>query len=376
MLSSENMYRIVSNTLNIPIDDMFVVGKRDNNTKRSFLFISKLLGKHLAVKPSTVKDTGARLASLYSDDGHRVLVIGFCETATALGLSVASAINGADYIATTREPVIGLRQILSFEESHSHAPSHSMFSDSICLYDYDEVVLVDDEITTGHSMLHLIEQLVGQSSIRRFSVLTILDWRRNADRQAFNDFALRHGVRIHVHALVTGEITEEDHVVYHNKPITMVENDIPSKATSVFPRRMVMTTDGPIPYFVHSGRFGISHDEIEQIETLSQRAANRIAEDLQGNTVLVLGHGENIYIPSRVAAKLQEAGFSVMFKTTSRTPIFVDEQIIKDAETFMDRGVRYHFYNREEAEEFDNVILLADTPFYAHLCNKLRIYDL
>jgi hypothetical protein len=65
-----------------------------------------------------------------------------------------------------------------------------------------------------------------------------------------------------------------------------------------------------------------------------------------------------------------------MFKTTSRTPIFVDEQIIKDAETFMDRGVRYHFYNREEAEEFDNVILLADTPFHAHLCNKLRIYDL
>ncbi|UKK76216.1 TRSP domain-containing protein [Segatella bryantii] len=156
----------------------------------------------------------------------------------------------------------------------------------------------------------------------------------------------------------------------------MVENDIPSKATSVFPRRMVMTTDGPLPYLVHSGRFGISHDEIEQIETLSQRAANRIAEDLQGNTVLVLGHGENIYIPSRVAAKLQEAGFSVMFKTTSRTPIFVDEQIIKDAETFMDRGVRYHFYNREEAEEFDNVILLADTPFHAHLCNKLRIYDL
>lgn len=57
-----------------------------------------------------------------------------------------------------------------------------------------------------------------------------------------------------------------------------------------------MTTDGPLPYLVHSGRFGISHDEIEQIETLSQRAANRIAEDLQGNTVLVLGHGENIYI--------------------------------------------------------------------------------
>ena len=49
------MYIIRKNNYNFSEEQLFVVGKRDNNKKRSFLFISKLLGKHLAVKPEVSK---------------------------------------------------------------------------------------------------------------------------------------------------------------------------------------------------------------------------------------------------------------------------------------------------------------------------------
>ena len=58
------MYIIRKNNYNFSEEQLFVVGKRDNNKKRSFLFISKLLGKHLAVKPEVVKATGFLLSSL------------------------------------------------------------------------------------------------------------------------------------------------------------------------------------------------------------------------------------------------------------------------------------------------------------------------
>ena len=124
------MYIIRKNNYNFSEEQLFVVGKRDNNKKRSFLFISKLLGKHLAVKLEVVKATGFLLSSLkynFNNDSfvdciknnckpdyrnhakdNDVLVVGFCETATALGMSVASSIEGSTFIATTREPISGV----------------------------------------------------------------------------------------------------------------------------------------------------------------------------------------------------------------------------------------------------------------------------
>ena len=58
------MYIIRKNNYNFSEEQLFVVGKRDNNKKRSFLFISKLLGKHLAVKPEVVKAFKAKLIVL------------------------------------------------------------------------------------------------------------------------------------------------------------------------------------------------------------------------------------------------------------------------------------------------------------------------
>lgn len=371
-------YQINHNPLGIAPDELFAIGRRAGNPQRSFLFVSKLLGKHLAVRPEVVRHTGELLAGLPNDRpaNSQPLVIGFSETATALGMAVAQAMPRSTYITTTREPIVHMPQLLSFEESHSHAPLHRLVSDTVQLDRFKHVMLVDDEITTGRSMLHIMQQLTLHSPVQRIDVLTILDWRDQESCDAFATFASKHGVQVAVTALATGQFSCNDHSVWQNQPLPAAPCNMPSTPLHMFPRRQVDTENGPVDYVAHSGRFGVTREQILALEPLAQEAAQHIAAQVSGQQLLVLGHGENIYIPSRVAAHLAAMGRDVRFRTTSRTPICVDGELIKDALTFTDRGVTYHFYNPGQAKRADAVIMLADTPFHARLCPNLIIFDL
>ena len=55
---------IRENKYNLNLNDLIVMGKRINNEKRNFLFISKVLGKHIEAKPSVCKEIGCKLAGL------------------------------------------------------------------------------------------------------------------------------------------------------------------------------------------------------------------------------------------------------------------------------------------------------------------------
>ena len=57
-------FEVKNNRFNFDVTDLIEVGKRTNNSKRNFLFISKLLGKHIIVKPNIIKAAGILLASL------------------------------------------------------------------------------------------------------------------------------------------------------------------------------------------------------------------------------------------------------------------------------------------------------------------------
>lgn len=394
------MYIIRKNNYNFSEEQLFVVGKRDNNKKRSFLFISKLLGKHLAVKPEVVKATGFLLSSLkynFNNDSfvdciknnckpdyrnhakdNDVLVVGFCETATALGMSVASSIEGSTFIATTREPISGVKQLITFEEEHSHASTHFMFSNNINLCNFRKIILVDDEITTGNSLLHLMNTLIKNCDVAEISIMTILDWRNDEQKQKFIDFSLANNVVINIYSLISGHITDEDKNVYQNKHINIIEETKESTNLSIFQQvKMCNNESKPQIYFSDTGRFGITYHQILSIEEKANKAASKIAQELNPHSkILVLGHGENIYIPSRVATYLEDLGHTVSFKTTSRTPIYCDGTIIKDIQTFCENGIKYHFYNKSEAETYDAVIMLSENNFKHKLCDNIMIFDL
>lgn len=391
------MYQITNNKYNFKPEELFLIGKRVNNSKRSFLFISKLLGKHLAVNPDIVKASGYLLSSLkyeFNNDSFinciknncipdfsnktsdNCLVIGFCETATGLGMSVASSIKGCTYQTTTREPINNVKKVLSFEEEHSHATTHCMYSDNTYLNNYKEIILVDDEITTGNSLLNLINEIIKVSNIRKFSIMTILDWRNETQKKLFNDFCKKNNINIEVYSLIEGYLENIENTTYPKNEYQTIYDKIPCSNLDCLTRTTYLNNYQKTDYFKNSGRFGVNYFDIEKTENECKIAAEKINNRVDEKNILILGHGENIYIPSRVASYLKELGKNVKFKTTTLSPIYCDGEIIKDEEIFLDRGDTYHFYNREEAESYDKVILLTETQLNTKLCDNLIIFKL
>lgn len=394
------MYQITENRYDFNVDDIFVVGKRNNNAKRSFLFISKLLGKHLSVNPEVVKASGFLLSSLkygfdndqYIDciknnvapdynkcaEDENILVIGFCETATGLGMAVASSIKGCTYQTTTREKIKNMKKILTFEEAHSHATTHNMFSDLVSFDKYDKVILVDDEITTGNSLLNLMRQIENVHHMKEYNIMTILDWRNQEQRDNFVAFADENQTSVNVYFLISGTINGTDTTIYENKKVKEIADFSEPSHLDVFKRMSIATQDcGITNYVSNSGRFGVYYNDIEKIEKYSEEIANKLLiqdENKEIKSVLVLGHGESIYIPSRIAASLQKRGLRVRFKTTSLSPIYCDGEIIHNVVSFLDKGMRYHYYNNDEFMDYDKVIMFLDTGRVPKLGNNFEVY--
>lgn len=389
---------IRENVYDLNLDDLVSIGYRDNNSKRNFLFISKVLGKHIEVKPDICKVTGFLLASTilgvtketsmlinYIKDknkginvneamnlayrtNEKLVILGFAETATGLGMAVASAIENSYYITTTREDIKGIKSFLSFEEEHSHATTHKCFPEDIYkLREADRIILVDDEITTGKSMLNIIKELKKTTGVKKYEILTILDWRNIEYRNLYKDFMRKNKVEIEVRALISGDIEIEDNNVYCNENESLLSQKMNVNSLNILSRKG--------QYLKFTGRFGVYFDDIKKSEQECIRAANKIQEIIGYNKkILVLGHGENIYIPSRIASYLKG---DVYFKSTTRSPIYCSNEkgyLINEKNVFYHNGVKYYFYNKSRIEEvYDKVILITEDDLDIKLTNNLII---
>ena len=111
-------------------EDLVAIGKRVNNQKRSYLVIDPLQGKHIPVEPGKALGLFDALAAVIADryQDERLLLIGFAETATAIGAETAIRM-GAKYIQTTREQIPGHTSIvLLWEGAVSECGSQVWFA--------------------------------------------------------------------------------------------------------------------------------------------------------------------------------------------------------------------------------------------------------
>ena len=143
--------------------ELLKLAKRFHNTKRTYLLVDPLQGKHLPVRPSEALEMLHTFGELVSEKYPETkLVIGFAETATAVGMNVAEKM-GEDciYIHTTRENIPSESEWIEFLEEHSHATDQKLSASNLgkWLADTETVVFVDDEISTGKTIINFIEQL-------------------------------------------------------------------------------------------------------------------------------------------------------------------------------------------------------------------------
>lgn len=153
------------------------------NPKRAHLLVSNVLGKHVPQAPSVVYDAGHGLGErvrklLGDEEAARAVVLGYAETATGLGHSVADGVALAPYLHSTRRPVDGVERAGGFEESHSHATSHLLLpEDPDLLAGEGPLILVDDEFSTGNTVLNTIRDLHERYPRDRYVIVALVDMR-------------------------------------------------------------------------------------------------------------------------------------------------------------------------------------------------------
>lgn len=139
------------------------VAKRYNNAKRAYLLVNPLQAKHIPVSPTQALHMMTALGQLlYSKYPETKLIIGFAETATAIGAAVASCFPAScTYLHTTRESIPHVQDWVEFSEEHSHAVEQKLFADGLhqWISQSDTILFVEDEISTGKTLINMIQQL-------------------------------------------------------------------------------------------------------------------------------------------------------------------------------------------------------------------------
>lgn len=375
------------------------------NPRRAQLLVSRVLGKHVPTDPRLVRVGGLLLGGLVADvlDGREpralpvdllhaavrgergaaitlglsagasrsvvdALVLGYAETATALGHTVAEALT-ADYLHSTRRAVPGVASAGGFSEEHSHATDHLLLpTDPALLRGGRPLVLVDDELSTGRTVLNTITALHAASPRARYVVATLVD-ARPAGSSLVDDVAAL-GARLDVVALCRAVVELPDDVLARADTVRAglpAEPPTPTRSPREPDSRVVLDLPDGLPAGGRHGFLAAHHGVLDAaLPALARSLGVR-----PGERTLVLGTEELMALPLRLAQTLADAGCTVRFSTTSRSPaVVVDEPgyALRTGISFPAHddpsdgpGPRYA-YNLGGPSSFDHVVVVVDPP--------------
>ncbi|MFI0087368.1 phosphoribosyltransferase [Streptomyces bobili] len=300
------------------------------NPKRAHLLVSNVLGKHVPQAPSVVYGhgfaLGRRVGELLGEEAAEAVVLGYAETATGLGHSVADGIGRAPYLHSTRRPVPGVVPAGGFEESHSHATSHLLLPEDPALLVGDgPLVLVDDEFSTGNTVLNTIRDLHERYPRRRYVVVALVDMRSPADAGRLEAFAREIDARVDLVTAASGTVGLPEGVL--EKGQELVARHEPAMTDPARPAATgrVVRVDLRWPRGLpDGGRHGFTPQHRTRLEAALPAMAARLDDALPegARRVHVLGFEELMYAPLRLARELEQVtAAEVRFSTTTRSPV-------------------------------------------------------
>ena len=343
------------------------IAKRENNTKRGYLVVDPLQGKHVPVEPSKAlnlfKSLAEKLQGKY--EGERLLLIGFAETATAIGAQAAITL-GTKYIQTTRE-VIPDVSYLFFSEAHSHATEQKLVKDDIdrVINETDRIVFVEDEVTTGNTIMNIIRIIRREYQRKiKFAVASLLNGMTEEYLKIYRE------EEIELHYLVKTDHSGYSAIAekYHcdGLSIRAIQEDHTQEKLAVSIQDKIWN-ELPhiisIPGWMNARRFV----DAKQYETACKKLAETVIAETsvkQGERVLVIGTEEFMYPALLTGQEIEKIGCDVRCHSTTRSPIAVSTEeeyplhCRYELRSLYDPDRKTFIY---DLENYDRVIVMTDS---------------
>ena len=344
---------ITDNPLNLDINDFLEVAIR-NNPKRRFLFVSKTLGKHLACKASDMDDLGRLIVQAYKNrniESKSKTIISFAETGTAIGHSVFDYLEGDnEFIHTTREIVKEFKS-LDFLEEHSHATDHKLYFENLdTLEKGEEVILVDDEITTAKTCRNIIRQIQSIYPKKRYTICSILNWVDSDNYNETKELEKELGCSIDYVYLFRGSFKFNMENINNNIKSYKLE-EISREIDVEYINLDMEDYLGENRYLKYTGRFGINKKDQDKLKQLVKRESKKLVLEDENREILFLGTEELMYIPMLFA---KESQGNIYYHSITRSPIIendVDGYPIRskfELSSFYNTDVKNYVYNLDK----------------------------
>ena len=338
-------------------ENTVVLAKRLNNAKRTYLLVNLLQAKHLPVSPKEALEMmgclGQQIAARYP---AARLVIGFAETATAIGTAVADCL-GPDciYLHTTREPCPGTDGWVSFQEEHSHAVEQRLYGGQLAQWveRSPQIIFVDDELSTGKTLINIVSQLRTQFPAlhgKEIVAASIVSRLSKAHEKRLKEAGIPSEYLVRLpHEDLSAQVA----------PYEITAAELPDTPAGTVPPETLYPEES-----FQNPRFGV---QIGAYISHCRHQAEALAERLpfvSGSSILVLGTEECMY-PALVLGQVLEArGFAIRCHATTRSPI----GICREDGYPIRSGYRLHsFYDAERTtflynlDCYDGAVILTDT---------------
>ena len=335
------------------------IAKRYQNKKRNYLLVNPLQAKHIPVSPSQslkmMKTFGQLLYKKYPQTN---LIIGFAETATAIGAAVASCFSkSCIYLHTTRESIPEVNHWIEFSEEHSHAVEQKLSADKLLdwIKQSDTILFIEDEISTGKTLINMIQKLKQHFPIlseKKLIAASILN------RVSSDNLEKLHQAGILCESLV--QLAETDYT-------SIMEKLNVQPALPVEPLSQKLNCDNSFHIPCNNPRQGVGiEDYTQSCNQIAQTFITKYKDVLHSSqSILILGTEECMY-PALLMGKQIEDKFDIPVRchATTRSPIGIcsaeSYPIINGYKisSFYSSTRDTYIYN---LSHYDTVIIVTDT---------------
>ena len=397
------------------LTDIMEVGSR-NNSKRGFLFVSKILGKHIPNNPKTINRYTQKLTNKIKNDN--VLFVGFAETATCLsqlifeqyvdfyykhrnqrnnntsntskkekGLTKSiKSIKSVklenllekkiQYIHTTRY-LLDKPILINFKEEHSHAPNHILYD---TINDKDKIqslVLIDYELSTGKTCINFIKELIKTNqfpSLKTIYIVSIINWIDDSKiREMKKEIGSQYHVNLNFVDLIKGSFEFTPNEQYKKNIIEVKDNNtnvnMPNNKNNVIKSNF-------------KNRLGCNLSDMKHVEQYVSNNIQLLTSNInkEDKNILILGTGEFMYIPFKFAQFLENKFVhkNIFFQSTTRSPVIVNEnEAIKSSVSFKDNyndNIDNYVYNLD-VNQYDKIFIIYETDEKYNIDLKSNISD-